>query len=441
MASRVTDASVPMSAVEAVFWRESLRVVTICWLDGCVEEARLATAIRAVEARHPKLRTVPVEGPGGTPAYRLDRDGPPVAWSIRDGAAAAASWRDHAREMVAAGPTPPAPWAEVRALRDRATGTSLLIVAVYHAVADGRALIQLTQDLLAAYAEAEAGAPATVPPSPVLSDARVAATRWRDRLWLARRFLRVEREDRRTPWVRLPPAPDLPPLSQWAHRAFAADASLRLARRCRAEKASLTALLVAAAACAVSDAVDAGPVPVKWQSAFDVRESLTSPAGPVPADAIGSFMALMRGACRVAPARDLWAEARLVQEEIDAFSAHGGPAAAYRLVQLARPRPPVGIPPAADEGRPGSAERRRPTVFVTHYGLLALRAAYGSLRPTAFGLGLRGNPVTGSRLFVEGVVLGRQLNISVGACDALQPAFWADFHAAFDRHLDRAANA
>ena len=58
-----------------------------------------------------------------------------------------------------------------------------------------------------------------------------------------------------------------------------------------------------------------------------------------------------------------------------------------------------------------------------------------------FAVGLRGNPVTGSRLFVEGVVLGRQLNVSFGASDALEPTLWAALQAAFDRHLDRAESA
>src|SRR5204862_7447865 len=97
-------------------------------------------------------------------------------------------------------------WAAWTVPRTRSRDRSDLILSVHHAIADGRSALMLVDDLLTEYASLETHVDEPPRPmSPVLSAARAAVSGgWRNRLWLARRFVRIRREQRRSGRTSLP---------------------------------------------------------------------------------------------------------------------------------------------------------------------------------------------------------------------------------------------
>jgi hypothetical protein len=170
----------------------------------------------------------------------------------------------------------------------------------------------------------------------------------------------------------------------------------------------------------------------KWHSAFDVRDMLVGPVGGVTSRDLGCFMSLMRGLCRVTRHQGVWDLARVVQNDVNNFVQWGGPAYAYNAAA-------VGASEVVARLEAGN-HRRRPTVFATNYGVVALRDAYGTLRPSGCTLIFRGDDFTGPKLMIEALVLGQRLNIGFAA-DGLDPEFWARLQGVFRKEIEAATSA
>ena len=421
--------------MEEGFWRGAIRVLVLLRLDGCIEADLLAPALDRLQRRHPKLRAVMIRGSDGRHRYHFDQVAPPIPFQITDHEEGEPPWREEARRLLHIGPPPDGSLAAVTVMRSRSRGCSEIILSVHHSVADGRSAIILVDDLLAEYASLEAGVEGPPRPvSPVISAARaVVSGGWRDRLWLGRRFLRIQREEKRSPRTPLPAGRDIPGLTQWVHWVLSREETLALIRRCRKEHVSFSGALTAAAFCGLMDCLPVPEASFTWNSAFDVRDLLEVPTA---ARALGSFVAPMGQFYKVPRQPAFWDLARRVHQDVEAFVQHGGPAVGYNMMGVAASRLFPPLQRLLERLRP--SEGLRTTLFVTHYGVIDMRDAYGSLRPRECTLAYKGDEFTGPWLVMEGLVMGQRLNLGFAA-DGLAPEFWERLHAAVRRHLDAAA--
>jgi len=437
-----------LSPVESYFWRfeedmaGAFRVTVLLRLDGCIEADLLAAALEQLQRRHPKLRAVIAPGADGRLQYRFDRAAPPIPFEIIDCSEVETPWRETTRRILQTGLPPGGPMAAVTVLRNRSRGFSELFLSVPHAIADGLSGIMLVDDLLAGYARAEAGLEA--PPGsalPMVSPPRAKPSGgWRGRFRLFRRFLRLKREESRSPLTALPEERGIPPQSQWVHWVFSQEETLRLVRRCRKERTSLSGALVAAACCGLRDCLPGPEVLFKWQLPFNIRESLEGPDGPVTPQDLGCFVSNMNGTVKITGQTDYWDVARHANQELQTFIQQGGPSFGYNmasffygwnvtLTRLFTGRQPKMTP----------SINQRETLLATHYGVVNIRDAYGSLRPRECTLMFK-NEITGPSLVMEALVLGQRLNIGF-AGDDLDPRFWEQLHATVRRRLDAAVSA
>jgi hypothetical protein len=423
---------VPLNGTEEAFWRCGLRLAVLCRVDGCIEEEFLEEALRRVEHRHPKLRATPLVDNTGVRRYHLDPPAPPIPWQIVEADAGAFPWREETRRLVATPHTPGAPLAAVTVLRDRAGNRADLILAVHHAVADGRSTLVLLDDLLGEYARAEAGDAPLPERAPIVSEGRaVSSAGWLDRARIALRFARLQLTERPGSQTPLPLDAAVPPFTQWSHFVFSRSDTLAIIRRCRAEQVSLNAALIAAACCALAECLGTAAAVFKWHSAFDVRDAIVTPRGPVGTRDLGCFMTLMRGRCGTSSAASQWDIARDVDGDIQDFARHGGPQFGFNMVALAMRR---GVGPTAST----PVNRNRPTLFATNYGVLELRDAYGTLRPRECTLVFTGDEITGASLSIEALVLGQRLNVGF-VSNGVDSRFWDRLNASFRKHIESAA--
>ena len=421
--------------MEEGFWRGPIRVVVLLRLDGCIEAEFLVEALERLQRRHPKLRAVIAPGSGGRSRYQFDQLAAPIPFEITDCDEGESPWREETRRLLELDSPPAGPLAAVSVLRSRSRGWCELILSVYHGIADGRSGLTLVDDLLTEYANAEAHLEATPRPAlPAISAARARPSGgWRGRFRLIRRFVRIQREERRSRQTSLPEGRDIPPLSQWMHWVLSREDTHRLVRRCRTEQVSSSGALAAAAYCGLMDCLPVSEAFFKWHCPFDVRESLQGPYGPVTAQDLGSFASMMRGFYKVPQQPAFWDLARRVHQDIQMFVKQGGPAFAYNLGRVAVSRlfpqvEPVLLPWGS----------KRPTVLFTNYGVLNIRNAYGGLRPRECTLIFKGDNSARPWLIMEALVMGQQLNIGFAA-DGLEPAFWDRLHVAVGRHVAAAA--
>ena len=254
---------------------------------------------------------------------------------------------------------------------------------------------------------------------------------WWDKLWLVRRFMRLQRQDRRCRQTALPHAREITPQSQWVHWVFPRDATLRVIRRCRKEHTSLGAALVAAVCSGVMDCL---PVPAglfKCQFPLNVREALAGPAGPVTAEDLGCFVSVMNEFYEVPRKPDFWKLARHAHQALQNFVRHGGPSFGYNMAAVATTRPFKRAVPRL------VVSDQRLTLLANNYGVLNVSDAYGSLRPRECTLTFK-NYEHGPSLVAQGLVMGQRLNVGFVA-DGLDPAFWDRLHVAVHRRLEAAS--
>lgn len=416
---------------EQGFWRGSIRAGLVMRLEGILESTLLVEALRRLQRRHPKLRARVVRDDDGRDRYHFDDGATPIPLEINDDDQADLRWREAMRSLVSVPRPPVGPVAAVSLLRCRQEGYCVLLLAVHHGVADGGSLLLLVDDLLSAYAALEERFDSPPPDVlPAVSPSRVnASTGWRNRLRLVRRFLALQRQEQRSPLTVLPHGQDVPELSQWVHWVFTPQDTLRITSRCRQERVSFSAAIVAAVWCGLMECLDVPEGLFKWHCPIDVRRFLEEPSG---AGALGSLSTLMRGVYRVPKHAALWDVARRAHQDLSSFIEWGGPALGYNATGVATRSwfsraEPVLLP----------SNDKRPTLLGTNYGVVNVREAYGSLRPTACTLIFTADRLTGPRLIVEALVLSRRLNIGFAA-DAVEPAFWARLQEAVRHHLDAA---
>ncbi len=433
---------VPLGPLEDLFWRVeekcagAFRGVALVRLDGCVEADVLRAALHRLQLRHPKLRASVARNRNGRRTYTFDHPIRPIPFQITDHSEGESPWREEARRLLQIEFDGVGPFAEVGVLRNTTFRRSDVFLMMHHGIADGLSFITLLDDLLAEYANAEAHAEVPVRPArPIVTAARAASPGgWRRRLWLVRRLVRLQLEERRSRVTCLPEAPNVTPQSQWAHWVFVREETVRLVRRCRRERTSLGALLIAATCRALVDCLPESDALFKCQVPFDIRETLQGPAGRVAAEDLGCFVSIMNEFYAVQRRTPLWDLARRVHQDVETFLEQGGPAFYYNIATAAaRNRLAQAAP------RLSASSGKRLTLLATNYGVLGVRDAYGSLRPTACTLAFKNDRV-GPSLVMEALVLGQRLNIGFGA-DRLEPGFWNDLHTAVRGYLDAAAEA
>ncbi len=432
--------SFPLSPVESMFWRLEegsrgiFRVILLFRVTGCVEAKLLLIALREVQRHHPKLRAVVAEDEHGRLQYEVSDASPPIAFEIRDYDEEESPWREETRRLLELEFPVRGPFAAVTVFRNRSQSQSDLILAVHHAIADGLSAIMLIDDLLTEYANAEQNL--QLPPRPVLPAFTAAnaktSRRWRDRGWLFRRFLRIQREEKRSRPTPLPESAGITPQSQWVHWIFSRADTSRFVRRCRIEKTSVNGAMVAAVCCGLMDCLPVEEALFKCQFPLNLREALVGAEGPVTDRDLGCFVSVMNELFEVRKNLDFWHFARSVQGKVQAFVQHEGPSFYYNLMSLLERRLFV----SGLRRLPGS--NTRVTLLATSYGLLNVRDTYGSLRPRGCTLMFK-NDAVGPWLVMEGLVMGQQLNIGFGG-DGLEPSFWERLQLAVRKHLDIACS-
>jgi hypothetical protein len=247
---------------------------------------------------------------------------------------------------------------------------------------------------------------------PVTPFRRAPQPSWRNRLWLLRRFIRLQRRLRRG-HTSLPVRAGLPSRSQWTHWVFTDAQTLQLVRACRKQRTSLNALLIAVVCHALRDGLGERDAAFPCIVPFDIRRLFESGGE----SEIGSFIGVMSALVDVAEDGSLWDAARTAHEEIESFQAHDGPASVYNLAaRMANA--------AFTRALPQVLDARRPALLATYYGVLPWADRYGNL--TLGGATLdAGNQMAGPHLVIEGLVLGKKLNVGFSA-SGLEPSFWEE---------------
>jgi Condensation domain len=428
----------PLSPVDNLFWSVGerfggARIVLILRLDGCIEADYLAPALTRLQRRHPKLRAAIVRGRDGRNRYHFDPPPPPIPFEIADYDTEETPWREETRRLLKVGFPAAGPLAGVTILRSRAHARSELLLSVHHAIADGRSALMLVDDLLTEYANAEANLDS--PPRPVLpavtADHAVASGGWRSRLWMLRRMVRLQREDRRSRLTVLPESPDIPPQSQWVHWVYSREDTLRLVRRCRKEGTSFGGAQLAAACCGLMECLTVPTGMFKCQFPFDLREELQGSPGRVTAQDLGCFLSTMNEYYEVPQRSAFWDLARRAHHDLQGFVQQGGPSLYFNLAQTGSNRLLARATPRAIQ-----SNARRITLLATNYGVVNVRDTYGSLRPRECTLTFK-NDVIGPSLVMEALVMGQRLNIGLCA-ESLEPAFWDKLQTAIRKHFDDA---
>ena len=432
-------ASLLLSPAEGILWRleenivGAFRVTVILRVDGHVEEHILSSALRHLQRHHPKLRAAIEEGGDGRLRYRFADNGFPIPLEVKDYEEAELPWREETRRLMEIRFPSVGPRAAVSVLRCPSRCYSEVLLTVHHAVADGVSGIMLMDDLMTEYARVEADPEAPFRPAlPAITAPRARTSNgWRGKLWLFRRFLgiqRIERSFRQTP---LPQASNVSPQSQWVHWVFPREYTVALIRRCRKEKTSLGAVLVAASCCGLMDCLPLDEALFKCQFPFNIRDLLVGPAGPVTGQDLGCFASIMNSFYQVRQQPSFWNLARHIHQDQQAFVQQGGPASYYNLAAATATRLFQSIAPKLLP-----ASDRRVTLLATNYGVLSMDQAYGSLSPRECTLTFK-NDVVGPPLVMEALAMGQRLNVGfVG--DGLDQAFWEKLHVAVRKHLDAA---
>ncbi len=432
---------VPLSAIESAFWDAeegsagAFRAAVVMRLDGCIETHTLSLALERLQHRHPKLRAVVARDRDGRRSYHFDRIASPIPIEIHDYDGDDFPWREEARRQLSLEFPSPGPFVRVAAFRSRARGCSELLLVVHHAIADGRSTLMLVENLLTEYGHSELSEDGPSRPiAPPVSVPRAPRTGgWSDRLWLIRRFLRIQREERRARQTPLPAGRDVPAQSQWVRWVFTSEETVRLVRRCRRERTSFAGVMHAATCAGLMECLPVSEGVFKCQFPFDLRGILEGPEGPVTALDLGCFSSAMNEFYFVRRQPAFWELARHAQQSVDAFVRRGGPGFYYNLSAAEASRALKPLAPMLVAPR-----HQRPTLLATNYGVVNFAESYGQLRPRECAVGMKHDSV-GPLLMMEALVMGQRLNVGFSG-DGLEPVFWDRLKSAVRRHLDMAAS-
>jgi hypothetical protein len=260
---------------------------------------------------------------------------------------------------------------------------------------------------------------------------RATPAGWSKRAWLLRRFLRINREERRQRQPNLPEAEHVAPQSQWVLWVLTPDETRALVRRSRNEDTSLGGALVAAVCSGLLDCLSLSDAVFKYQFPFDVRGALKLSDGVVTGEDIGSFASIMNAFLEVPGRSTFWDLARRAHEQIQAFVDHGGPAFYYNLARTAEhPLIARAVPQLP------SMRNTRVTLYATNYGVANLAKTYGKLTPRSCTVTFP-NSVVGPSLVIVTLVVGAELNVGFAA-NRLEPVLWERLQIAVRSHLQAA---
>jgi hypothetical protein len=422
-----------LSPVERLLWRleekyaRGFRVMILIRLEGCIDADVLATALRHLQHRHPKLRAAMVAGDDERPYYHFAPDCPAIPVEITDYDQAESPWRDEVRRLMQRDFPATGPLVAVAVLRRPSARTCELLLTVHHGIADGLSAIMLVDDLLTEYARVEAD-PLTMPRpafAPVDAPRAKGSGGWLNRLRMMRRVVRLQREEVRSRPTSLPRASDIPPHSQWVHWVFSREETVALVRRCRAQQVSVAAALVGVALRGLIDCLPGSNYLFKCTFPFDLREYLEGPSGPVTVQDAGAFVSIMNEYFEFQQPPTLWEVARQAHLHHETFARQGGPSFYYNLAARADLFESLRFVRRFLGRRSSSAQApasQRVTLLSTNYGVATINDKYGSLRTRECTL-LPKHDIGGPFLVLEALVLGGRLNIGFAA-DSLDPAFW-----------------
>jgi hypothetical protein len=368
----------PLCRPEEILWwldrGAPLHFVTVVDLDGPLPPDTLAKALAAAAARHPALRSTLC---GSPEALRFaPREGPlPLAQEARPEAEWAARL-----ETELATPMPALGGPLLRTTLLSASGTRhRLLLALHHAIGDGRGGIWLARDVLSAAAGQVLEA---LPPAPTLDATRPARHRGLRALGtalatVARDLARALRFGRpRT--MRVDVAGPLDARRPQVHSlVFAPPVVEALTTRARAAGTTVHGLMSAVLLQAVA-AESGGVVPLSCGSPVDLRPHLEPRVG----EDLGYYVGLSQGAYRVDPAADPLPLARAIRRDLVRDLARGVPTKFHEVASLLFRGLRRGRTPAAFAAAMYALPVRA-TTGITNLGRLTVPSTYGPLRTTA----------------------------------------------------------
>ena len=397
-------------------------------LRGRIEADPLRIALEGLQSRHPKLRVQITRARDGRRYFALSGSPKPIPFEIRDYETEALPWQEECSRIMAEALDPAVdPLAKLLVLRNRASERCDVIFVAHHAIVDGLSALRLVQDLLEYYEETERnGSPGQVSSLPFVMVSRARTTgSILERLTLLARLLRQRRANRRRDWTFLPRENDVAPHRLWSRSVLSEKATLDLVRRCRKEKTTIYGALFAAAACALKVMLPQGRARFKCRFPIDIRGKLTGPAGPVTEHDLGNFISGYEKIYTVDDSPSFWALAREAHQDVQAFSAAGGPALLYNLMRWAKPNLSQGI-------------HKRGTLFVTNYGVVGLRGRYGELIVEEGSTVFRHDRF-GPSLMIQTLTIQRRLNLSFSIVDVSEE-FWQRLRQEILAQLQRAVD-
>ncbi len=380
---------------------------------GCIEAEPLRAALASLQSRHPRLRARITESSDGRHLFQFLATPPPLPFTIQDVETDLVPWQEEASRLMSA-PLDPAvhPLTRMLVLRNRKQSQCDVIFVAFHAIADGRSVFRLLADLFEYYERAERNGP----PGPVSSLPISTRTRAETTGSLLRRtavmahLIRRRRANRKGIWTSLPHAEGVPPHRLLAHSVFSEKDTMALARRCRKEQTTIYGALFAAGACGLLATLPERQLRIKCRFPMDIRKKLSGSSGPVTEDDLGNFFSGYENVYTIDGRSSFWDIARRVYGDVRSFTDGGGPSLVYNLVRSVKlPYKPQTL--------------KRGTMFVSNYGVAAVRDCYGGLSLEECAIVFK-NDLVGPALMVQSVVLQRRLNISLGAVDVPEE-FWA----------------
>ena len=394
-----------MCKLYETFDGDSVGVVVIR-VRGAIEEAPMRTALAALQQRHPRLRARLIACRGGKRCSQLvDRPEPiPLVLKVCD--TDEIPWQEEVRRLLGEKLDPVAGLvSRALVLRSRSGGVSDLAFMAHHAVTDGTCFIRIVDDLLTyhelALRDGTVGQVVARPFFSVVQTARVPGLL--PRLQLVRHIARQWAAKRRGQWTALPAADATSTHPFWERLVFSREETTRLIERCRDERTTVHAALLAAGLLSLRAILPQETLSLRCRTPINIRSALTGPHGRISDEDLGCFISGYEKIYTLEHPLPFWELARRGSGDLKRFMDAGGPALFYNLVRFARERAFRRMP-------------RRETLAVNNLGPARLRDRYGSLEPEACSLLARNNRL-GPSLALMAVGVGGRLSLTLGAVD------------------------
>lgn len=392
---------------------------------GSIEAEPLRAALSSLQSRHPRLRARVMESSDGRHQFQFLATPPSLPFEIKDLDTDPLPWQEEASRLMSA-PLDPAvhPLTRLLVLRNRNLSRCDVIFVAYHAIVDGRSVFRMVADLLEYYEDAEQnGRPPPVSSLPIVTNPHAERSgSLLNRLAVMAHLVRRRRANRKGLWTSLPRADDVPPHRLWAHSVYSEEATMALARCCRKEKTTMYAALFAAGACGLRATLPDRQLRIKCRFPMDIRNKLVGSSGPVTEDDLGNFFSGYENVYAIDGKPSFWDLARRVHGDVKNFTDGGGPSLVYNLVRSVKfPYKPRTL--------------KRGTMFVSNYGVAAVRDLYGSLSLEECAIVFK-NDLVGPALMVQSVVLQRRLNLSLSSVEVPEE-FWGRLRAEILARLQR----